>query len=442
MNQVGFSPAFGGFNQFHQSANPTNSVVSGAQAPAITPHAIAVPVYPVVLMPAYMMAQPQMAAGTGVPMQGMADGNTEGAGGHVTANPTNALQSSVQSGFGAQAGLSGFGGGYAAGMPMMMSPVLMALGFPVMGFYNATAPSGGQVADAPPAAPADEQVVTPVVDEVPDIATPPVSDVPAEPDIIDVVPVTDAPSLPVLPIVDVSADEFEKYRLIEAERKSESSLSLQLTTQDGDLITLDFNQLDIQSSSQFRGKTLDGDRYKDSAFLEDTQRIVNMEVTGSLSAEEQAAIDSVLSSVIEVVQNFFNGDMEGAISKLKMMDFDTGQLAELSLNMSMTKTAEISRALHNGSDQLHNLKTRDADVAQALEFLATEQRRLVESAGSLFDSPSAAKLVKSLLPPMLSEPFAALQSELDTAADEVVVDDSTGSDEAVDPVSVEQEDEV
>ncbi|CAN0531893.1 unnamed protein product, partial [Scytosiphon promiscuus] len=175
-----------------------------------------------------------------------------------------------------------------------------------------------------------------------------------------------------------------------------------------DLITLDFNQLDIQSSSQFRGKTLDGDRYKARASLEDTQRIVNMEVTGSLSAEEQAAIDSVLSSVIEVVQNFFNGDMDGAISKLKMMDFDTGQLAELSLNMSMTRTAEISRALHNGSDQLHNLKTRDADVAQALEFLATEQRRLVESAGSLFDSPSAAKLVKSLLPPMLSEPFAAL----------------------------------
>ena len=421
MNEVGLSTGFTSFNQVHQTTNP-NSTGSTAGFTMMAPMVMAVPVYPVMLMPAFMMAQPQMLGGQipgQVPTQ-MIEGQmatsggagSGGTGGHVTANSTNSLQTNA--GFGG--GQFGYTGGVGQ-MPMMMSPVLMALGFPVMMFGGAgmQTTTANQTAAEPALVDGGVDNAVVVDDVLADFTPPPVTDsVPPDPAIIDVVPPgsSDSPTLPTLPIAEVSAADFSKYRLLETERKSESTLALQLTTQDGDLITLDFSQLDLQGMSRFNGKTVDGERVSDFSLIDDTERVVNMEVSGDLSAEEQVAIDAVLSSVIDVVQNFFSGDMEGAISKLKMMDFDGGQLAQLSLNMSMTKRAEISRGYHNGEDQLHHLKEKDAEIAKSLYFLGSEQKRLIEAASSVLDTPSAVKLIRTLMLPMLSEPFAELKDEI------------------------------
>ena len=123
----------------------------------------------------------------------------------------------------------------------------------------------------------------------------------------------------------------------------------------------------------------------------------------------------MLDAVITSVQSFFSGDTSAAIDRLKSMDFDTAQLGELALNMSMSKSVEMTRGYHNGSDRLHDLMEEDADVASALEFIASEQKRLIDVAGSVLDRPSSAKLVRSLLPPLMSEPFAALESKVNAA---------------------------
>ncbi len=326
---------------------------------------------------------------------------------------------------------------YGIAMPMMvMAPVLMAVGYPMVFQGSVAQPP---VADAQTKSTAVEPPPTPVETPVVDIPDP-VSPPPVDTDgvTIDVVPEaeTQSPTLPNLPITELGAEDFAKYRLVEKDRQQETQLSLSLTTQDGDKISLNFSQLDTMEMSRFSGQTLDGERVKDSSFREASDRVVNMDVVGDLSAEEKAAVDSVLSTIVEAVNKFFTGDVGDAVAKLKQMDFDGQQLAELSLNMSMSKSADVTKAYHNGDNYLHDLKNRDADVNQALEFLASEQKRLIDVAKGFFDAPSAAKLVRSLVPPMLSEPFAQLREQVATNE---LVEAANSSEDASDAAPADKE---
>ena len=68
-------------------------------------------------------------------------------------------------------------------------------------------------------------------------------------------------------------------------------------------------------------------------------------------------------------------------------------------------------------------------VDQALEFIATEQKRLVDIAKALFDAPSAAKLVRSLVPPLMSEPFSQLNEQIAAAGVDALLETSADDSE-------------
>ena len=127
--------------------------------------------------------------------------------------------------------------------------------------------------------------------------------------------------------------------------------------------------------------------------------MVNISVDGDLSDAEKSSIDSVLASVVEVANQFFENDMAAALDKLKMMDFDTSTLADFSLKMTKTKSIHFTR-LSGGAnfDGLQRLADRDGEVSKVLEFFADEQRKLIDSASEVLNRPSAIRMVKSLLP--------------------------------------------
>lgn len=456
MIQFGNSPGFNALPSYPQQQSAPSGPTS-APAPTLPQNnsqiMAAAPAYPVAMMsPAYIMAYVQMpvsSAYAGAPMNMMSQGGIASAypggmggeasgaattSGHVTANPTNsmamnAMSGSAASGSPAMAGYGGFGGvgsfsSYA--MPvMMMAPVFLQMGYPMV--------FQGAVAQPPVANPemAPVGVDTPEIPVAPDldVETDAIPQAPVNIDgvVVDVKPQASqgnsSAALPTLPITSLQADDFSNYRLLEKSKQLETNLSFSLTTKDGDQITLNFSQIDGMSLTRFSGETLEGEQMKDRSFREETDRTVNMEVLGDLSDDEKAAIDKVMSTVIDVVSSFFTGKVGDAVAKLKAMEFDGSQLAEMSLNMSMTKSAMVSKAYHDGGDYLHDLKNRDSDIGQALEFMATEQKRLIDMAKDVFDAPSAAKLVRSLVPPMMSEPFAELAEKISAPVSQVADDD-------------------
>jgi hypothetical protein len=366
------------------------------------------------LSPAYLMVAPQMAQMGGMspmlnPMMGqtgMPGASPTESGGHVTHNPTNSMAGSAGAypggaypggmAGGAMAAPVGFGA-FMMAQPILMAPVFLQFGMPVFANYGygPQPPVAGEV-PGPTTGPVPEPVTVEPVDE----AVPaPGNEEPAEPEFE-------------LPIKQYSAEEFSRFRMKSLDAELVTSLELSLKTKDGDLVTLDFNQVDVLQRTRFAGKSLDGDRVRVNSFNEETDRIVNMNVTGDLSDAEKAAVDAVLERVIEVANKFFDGSVGAALGKLKTMEFDTGTLAELSLKMSMTRSVEFTRAYQGGEEQLRRLASRDGEVNNMLEFFADEQKKLIDMANEVLDGESSARLVKSLLPPMLEEPLQALVEQV------------------------------
>ncbi|MCZ6853380.1 MAG: hypothetical protein O7G86_05615, partial [Gammaproteobacteria bacterium] len=207
---------------------------------------------------------------------------------------------------------------------------------------------GPPVAEEPPAT-AGSTPETLVVDESPAPSQPAMAPTSVEESR------SDEPLRSRFSITEVNTEDFKRYRMRQLSTELQTSLKLELKTKDGDVITLDFSQLDIVEATRFRGRTHDGDRIRMNSRFESTQRVVNMEVKGDLSDAETEAINKVLSAVIEAADKFFDGSFDKAMKQLLSMDFDTEELAEFSLQMNMTKSVEVTRTYQGGRRHLAHL---------------------------------------------------------------------------------------
>ncbi len=207
-------------------------------------------------------------------------------------------------------------------------------------------------------------------------------------------------------IEQLDSADFSAMRARTVERSRETSLTLKLTTQEGDLVELVFQQLDLSSRTRVSGVTDSGDRIRASDTTGSSQRYVNMQITGDLSDAEKSAIDAVLQKVVEVANQFFHGDMQAAIARLSDAQIDTDQLAEFSLKMSMSRSREMNKLVSGDDGQLQQFAHHDSGVSQTLEFLADQQHQLIAAAMTRFDDRSAVTLVKQLLPVMIAPPSA------------------------------------
>ncbi|MFP6814711.1 MAG: hypothetical protein VB949_03465, partial [Pseudomonadales bacterium] len=205
----------------------------------------------------------------------------------------------------------------------------------------------------------------------------------------------------------LSTEDFSRLSLKSFAAKSSASMALSLTTKEGDVVTLDFSQVDTMERVRFSGRSIQGDQLPLNSFSETTQRMISISVVGDLSEAELAAIDKVLSRVIKAANKLFNGSVGAALHKLERMDFDTNTLADLSLRMSMTRSIEFTQVYQGREAPLARQVARDGALGKALESFADQQRQLIDMASEVFDRKSAVRLVKSLLPGMLSGPHGA-----------------------------------
>lgn len=198
------------------------------------------------------------------------------------------------------------------------------------------------------------------------------------------------------------AESFTKTRIHGSEQMTETGLRLKLSTREGDTVELDFGQVEVLSRMRLKGIAENGDRVRADQSNSALERAVQMNVTGDLSASEMAAIDSLIDEVIAVANKFFSGDVAAAWDRLTSMEFESDELAEFSLRLSVAHSKQVSRAYH-GDDGLSAFASRDKQSLDVLEFLAGQQRSLIESAQKHFDDASAVSLVRELLPRMLPD---------------------------------------
>lgn len=170
---------------------------------------------------------------------------------------------------------------------------------------------------------------------------------------------------------------------------NETRFSLELRTREGDVVSLDFRQLDYRSTAQADDT---------SVSEQGLERVVNMTVTGDLSEAELGTIDRLLAQVTEEASSFFEGDLAATAARLMALDFDSEQLASFALDFTRTSQLELTQVYTDSNRALSDLAQRDSGVASLLEMLASTQRQLMEEARTLFDAPSAARFARSIVP--------------------------------------------
>ncbi len=133
-------------------------------------------------------------------------------------------------------------------------------------------------------------------------------------------------------------------RSLESAYHYSETMSLSLTTKEGDQVDVNFRQLytSYQSYKEFQageqGPT--GVRYFESReALEATsfEEHIGFSVQGELSEEELQAIYDVFEKVDALANHFFNGDIEKAFENAVALDVDFSQIDSLSLNLTQTE---------------------------------------------------------------------------------------------------------
>ncbi len=109
---------------------------------------------------------------------------------------------------------------------------------------------------------------------------------------------------------------------------------LTITTQEGDVVTLKFSNkvsVDYASSQASDGTT--------SASMETlsvrSRSRIGIAVEGDLNDKELAAINNLVGKVGQLTDEFYNGNVDQALAAAGDLSFDTSQLSDMSLSLSL-----------------------------------------------------------------------------------------------------------
>ncbi|MAA65690.1 MAG: hypothetical protein CL581_13040 [Alteromonadaceae bacterium] len=125
------------------------------------------------------------------------------------------------------------------------------------------------------------------------------------------------------------------------EAASRDQLSFEVTTSDGDRITVRMDELRYASASQVSGSDGTG-RFSSASSTSMFSGRYAFSVEGDLDAGEREALNNLFKDVEAVSAQFFEGDVMGAFEAAKSLDLGGEELAAFSLNLSSVRSVRAA----------------------------------------------------------------------------------------------------
>ena len=192
------------------------------------------------------------------------------------------------------------------------------------------------------------------------------------------------------------------------------SAEIQIETQEGDIVTVSFNQSISSSRSALQ---IDQAGSSLGAFQESHEESsgFNITVEGDLNKDEQKSLKKLMKNMHKVSNAFFHGNGKAAMKHAQKMGFNTEQIAGFSMDLSMQKyvqavaayqqTREPEQAMNTDvlsqvGNFINQAKDLLADVDAALQSLADPKRTfndLFAEIGLLMNDESEAQGADQLL---------------------------------------------
>lgn len=167
-----------------------------------------------------------------------------------------------------------------------------------------------------------------------------------------------------------------------------SSFSLELTTQEGDVVSIGFSYNASQQQSALQGQSAGGQWGAMQVDASESTQF-SLSVRGNLSAAEQKSVQGLMQQIQQVGTDFFSGNSKNIMQQAQNMGFDAEQIAGFSLSMNMEKSVQAVSAYQQASE----LQSVDPQILkQAGSFFSDALNSIGAHAGALqvFADPQGA----------------------------------------------------
>lgn len=170
--------------------------------------------------------------------------------------------------------------------------------------------------------------------------------------------------------------------------QSSRSAQIQIETQEGDIVTINFSQAESGSRSAFNMSNKDTSisGYQESYSF---SRNFNISIEGELNENEQKSLEDLMNKMHKVSHAFFNGNDKAAMKHAMKLGFDNQQIAGFSMDLNRQKSVQAVAAyqqtlmpeksintdfLTQASDFLDKIKTMLSDAQLSLQAMSEPQQ--------------------------------------------------------------------
>ena len=169
---------------------------------------------------------------------------------------------------------------------------------------------------------------------------------------------------------------------LERSTSSKQSFEFELTTRDGDKVTINVSQsnashdaVSVNNSGDESTTTFSSSRLSESGY--------SISVQGNLDEGEMSAIDSLMKKLTDVSDKFFSGDTQGALDKVSNLGYNTSEIASFSLDLNtVQQTRETAVYQQVGGT------SQNASINQLIQPLQDYASKLGEAHQQFIDSLS------------------------------------------------------
>ncbi|MGP4844225.1 DUF5610 domain-containing protein [Marinobacter sp. 1Y8] len=161
------------------------------------------------------------------------------------------------------------------------------------------------------------------------------------------------------------------------EAASRDQLSFEVTTRDGDRVTVRMDELRYASASQSSGASGNGSYSSISSASMFSGRY-EFSVEGDLDAGEREALNNLFKDVEAVSGQFFEGDVVGAFEAAQSLDLGGDELSAFSLNLSSVRS--VRAAAYESVSQADSGQVSPAAQLKPLGSLAQGLQDLADKA--------------------------------------------------------------
>lgn len=228
-----------------------------------------------------------------------------------------------------------------------------------------------------------------------------------------------------------AAPGVQTANLAAFDMKRAETFEMEIKTREGDIVKLSYSASQAAGFAASRFADDGGVKQEISAYSSKSENL-SFSVQGDLNDDEKNAIANLMQDVDKLAQDFYGGDMQGAMQHAMALDMNKEQLASLSLDLSYTQSrsaisayrqvgaldqAARSRApLSNGEvDTIGDFNKNLASMLRETERFFQDADKMVKKLfGDIAPATTGDKLEgSSILSDMLESMIAAASSRND-----------------------------